>query len=283
MMEPQETGAIANALTVLSRQVATPKTPAELFALAEYVAKSDLVPKDFKDKPANCAIAIAMGMEVGLAWGQALQSIAVINGRPSIWGDAALALVMAHPQFEAIDENESNDGAGVCILKRRGMPPRRSEFTVEMARTAGLLGKDTYRQHLGRMLQRRARARAIADLFPDALKGMAVREDNEPIDVTPVPVTGEPPADLSAKSGVAAVREKLKKDEPKKETAQLHIGPELRAVLEGYAKATKPSDVEAVDALAGKSLVDHEKPMARDARKKRIAELVNTSTGEVKA
>lgn len=269
--------------------IINPQSWAEMKALAEYVSDSELIPKDFRGKPANALIAIQMGREVGLSWANALQSIAVINGRPSIWGDAALALVMAHPQFEAIDENECSDQAGVCVLKRRGMPARRYEFTVEMARQAGLLQKDTYKQHLGRMLQRRSRARAMADLFPDALKGLALADDAQVIDVTPDRVNeSKQAADPAApKSGVEAVKAKLKpapeKAAPEKPTDKPpHIGPELKAVLDGYAKAQTPAAVTGIDNLAAKSLVDHEKPIARDARKARIAELVNMDTGEVK-
>lgn len=157
--------------------IAAPTNWTELMAFCGDLAKSSLVQKDFRDRPADLAIAISMGNEVGLHWAQAIQSIAVINGRPSLWGDGALAVVMSHPDFQDIDENESTDTKGVTVITRRGRTPRRYEFTLEMARTAGLLGKDTYKQHQGRMLQRRARARAMADLFPDALKGIGLADD----------------------------------------------------------------------------------------------------------
>ena len=46
-------------------------------------------------------IAIMHGLEVGLSPLSALQRIAVINGRPTIWGDGALALVKASGLCEA--------------------------------------------------------------------------------------------------------------------------------------------------------------------------------------
>lgn len=157
--------------------IAAPTDWKDLLPFCESLSKSSLIPTAFKDKPADIAIAISMGNEVGLHWTHALQSMAVINGRPSLWGDGALAVVMAHPDFEWINENESTDQTGVTIIKRRGMEPRRYEFTLEMARAGGLLGKDTYKQHQGRMLQRRSRARCMADTFPDALKGIGLADD----------------------------------------------------------------------------------------------------------
>ena len=157
--------------------IAAPTNWTELMHFCESISKSDLVPKDFRDKPANLAIAISMGNECGLHWAQAIQSIAVINGRPSLWGDGALAVCMAHPDWEWLDENESTDTCGVTTIKRRGYEPQRYEFTLEMARTGGMLGKDTYKSHQKAMLQRRARARCMSATFADALKGIAFAED----------------------------------------------------------------------------------------------------------
>ena len=54
----------------------------QLVRFSEMAAQSDLVPRDYKGKPANVMLAVQMGSELGLAPMQALQSIAVINGRP---------------------------------------------------------------------------------------------------------------------------------------------------------------------------------------------------------
>lgn len=190
--------------------IAAPTNWSDLMQFCGDLAKSSLVPKDFRDKPADLAIAISMGNECGLHWAQAIQSIAVINGRPSLWGDGALAVCMAHPDWEWLDENESTDAKGVSIIKRRGYPAQRYEFTLEMARSAGLLGKDTYKAHQRAMLQRRARARCMSATFADALKGIAFAEDvhiervvtgtDEPVTV---PKAKEVQAKLAARKGAA--------------------------------------------------------------------------------
>ena len=69
----------------------------DAFRVAKMVASSPFAPKDFQGKPELCFLAMQHGGEVGLSPMQSLQSIAVINGRPTIWGDAALALVQACP------------------------------------------------------------------------------------------------------------------------------------------------------------------------------------------
>jgi len=64
----------------------------EAWRISTMLASSDLVPKDYKGKPENVCVAMQWGADIGLPGLQALQNIAVINGRPSIWGDAAKAL-----------------------------------------------------------------------------------------------------------------------------------------------------------------------------------------------
>ena len=148
----------------------------EMARFCKAVVNSNLAPKTFQS-PEAVMVAIQHGMELGLAPMQALQSIAVINGRPVIWGDAALALATAHPDFEDIDET-SKDGTAICTVKRKGRTPVTREFSEADAKKAGLLGKaGPWTQYPKRMLQMRARAFAIRDAFPDALKGVGIREE----------------------------------------------------------------------------------------------------------
>ena len=148
---------------------------------AEYWAKklagSDLVPKDFKNNPANCFIAIQWGKDLGLAPLQATQNIAVINGRPALWGDAVPALVIASKQCEYINMTFENQTA-ICKVKRVNQPEHISTFSMQQARTAGLLEKQgPWKQYPDRMLQNRARAFALRDVFPDVLKGLYTAEE----------------------------------------------------------------------------------------------------------
>ena len=171
----------------VNRGFMIPTSVKEGMELAQWIAKSDLAPKDYKDKPGNVLIAMQMGLEVGLSPMQAIQNIAVINGRPSIWGDSMLALCQNSPDFESINENESTDDVGVCVVKRRGMEAQRREFTVEMAKKAGLWGKQgPWQTAPARMLKLRARAFALRDTFADALRGLQSAEEQRDIIETTV-------------------------------------------------------------------------------------------------
>ncbi|KOQ76085.1 hypothetical protein ABW45_12325 [Stenotrophomonas maltophilia] len=155
----------------------SPQTFEQALTFCDYLADSDLVPKDFKGKPANCLIAIQWGAELGLKPLQALQNIAVINGRAGLWGDAVIALVRSSPLCEYITESDDGHEA-TCRVKRRGEPEEIRTFSMEDAKTANLLGKQgPWTQYPKRMRQMRARAFALRDVFTDVLKGMPIAEE----------------------------------------------------------------------------------------------------------
>jgi hypothetical protein len=170
----------------------------DAFRFAKMVAASEFSPKDFKGKPESCMLAIQHGSEVGLSPMQSLQSIAVINGRPTIWGDAALALVQASPVCEYVREYTEGDGdnlVAVCEAKRRGYPaPTISRFSVADAKKAGLWGKSgPWQQYPGRMMALRARGFALRNAFADALRGLITAEEAQDYP-TPAPQQDHGPA-----------------------------------------------------------------------------------------
>jgi len=158
----------------------------DLWRFSQIVAKSELCPKDYIGKPEKVAVAIEFGLELGLNPLAALQNIAVINGRPSIWGDAALAMCVAssHWVHEAFEESMDYDDAGNplaahCVVQRRGCKPIKRTFTMADARRAGLANRETWKTYPARMLQMRARAWALRDAFPDVLKGLRISEEEQ--------------------------------------------------------------------------------------------------------
>lgn len=178
---------MSNALTL--KTALEPTTLQEAMRFSDILAGSTMVPRDFQGKPGNVLVAIQWGREVGLGPLQALQNIAIINGRPSIWGDAAIALVRGHPDCLSVQEGVEGEGEarqGWCEVTRRGEQPQRRTFSVADAKRAGLWGKSgPWTQYPDRMLQLRARGFAIRDVFPDALRGVMTREEAE--DMPPEP------------------------------------------------------------------------------------------------
>lgn len=155
-----------------------PRSMKEAMDFCQLMADSDLVPNAYKGKPGNIMVAIQMGSELGLTPLRALRSIAVINGRASMWGDDVLAMVLASPVCEYVDESASNDTQGVCKTKRKGCNEQVSTFTLEDAKRAGLLGKQgPWQTNTIRMLKLRARGFGLRDTFADVLAGLVSAEE----------------------------------------------------------------------------------------------------------
>ena len=236
------------------------QTMGEAMQFAQMVAKSDFAPKDFKGKPESCLLAIQHGSEIGLSPMQSLQNIACINGRPSIWGDAALALCLASPVCDGIHETIEGDGdnmTAVCKTSRKGKDANVvGRFSVADAKKAGLWGKaGPWTQYPKRMLQLRARGFALRDAFPDVLKGLITAEEAQDY----------PKPDLVARQPVE-YRPKL--DAPQ---VALSEDPEAKARL----AVSRATTVDMLDAL--RTLVDrrHGEGVFSDAQKAALVDLIH--------
>jgi hypothetical protein len=154
----------------------------EAIDFSNMLSKSTMVPKAYQNKPEDVLVAVQWGYELGLAPLQALQNIATINGKPSVYGDAAMALVQNSPVCEDVKEYFEGEGTSnpiaVCVAKRKNRTEVISKYSVEDAKRAGLWNKQgPWTQYPKRMLQMRARGFALRDAFPDVLKGLITVEE----------------------------------------------------------------------------------------------------------
>jgi hypothetical protein len=167
---------------LVKHQGFAPQTMTEAIDFSNMLSKSTMVPKAYQNKPEDVLVAVQWGYELGLAPLQALQNIATINGKPSVYGDAAMALVQNSPVCEDIQEYFEGEGTSnpiaVCVAKRKNRTEVISKYSVEDAKRAGLWNKQgPWTQYPKRMLQMRARGFALRDAFPDVLKGLITVEE----------------------------------------------------------------------------------------------------------
>jgi hypothetical protein len=220
-------------LTTTNRGFA-PATLTEAIQFSDMLASSSMVPKAYQGKPQDILVCVQWGYEMGLAPMQALQNIAVINGKPSVYGDAMMALVQASAVCEDVEEFFENEGTpnpvAVCIAKRKNRKPVVAKFSVEDAKRAGLWGKQgPWSAYPKRMMQMRARGFALRDAFPDVLKGLISAEEAQdyPDEAKPQPVAKPAnPLDLVAKPEPVAIEsvEVVLEVEPVPEEAAQPIG-----------------------------------------------------------
>lgn len=221
--------------------VLQPNSFAELVQFANMAAKSALVPKDYQGRPENVMLAVQMGSEIGLSPMQALQNIAVVNGRPAVWGDAMPGLCKASAVCDDIEESLTGEGDAMiatCIARRRGAKPVTATFSAADAKRAGLWSKPgPWQQYPQRMLKMRARSWALRDAFPDVLKGLIAAEE-----------AGDIPPD--AFSGTTILAEPVA-PEPEIAAPAKPSRPTFRDTVRGLcAAATTIAEIEEIEARA---------------------------------
>lgn len=214
-----------NEITIQNAQrgelLPAPKSTAEAMELAKTLASSQLIPKAFQQRPDDVFVAMMWSHSLGIPIVQGLQGIAVINGKPSLYGDALLAVCMGSGQMADIEETVTGSAdnlTATCKVTRRGKPtPVVSTFSMADARAAGLLGKPgPWKQYTSRMLKMRARAFALRDAFPDVLSGIASAEEMQDVEGTATEKATENVAEQVAK--MPRRRSKLPVQAPKEGT-----------------------------------------------------------------
>lgn len=188
-----------------------PQSFEDVYRVARCISESGLAPTGMQT-PEQVTVAIMTGLELGLPPMFAIQKIAVINGRPALWGDAIPALLWArgfklHEWFEGSDDESL---IAHCEVTRPDGEKIKRSFGAADAKAAGLWqtqakvkrkGKDgswyekdndsPWFRFKRRMLQMRARGYASRDGAADALSGLYLAEElDEPMrDVTPAKAT----------------------------------------------------------------------------------------------
>ena len=165
-----------------------PKSIADVRELARMIALAEWAPASYRDIEGNylqqkIELAIMHGATVGLGPIAAVQSIAVIDGMPTIWGDGALAIVERCGLLEDMVEDYQFDAeqglTAICTMRRRRRPtPITNRFSMAMAEQARLTQKEgPWQSYPQRMLKMRARSWTIRDGFADVLRGLHIREE----------------------------------------------------------------------------------------------------------
>lgn len=162
--------------------------------LAMLMMQTGMLPRGC-DKPAQAILLTAKAYELGIPFTQIPSGMMIVNNRPTVWGDLALALVMRSNECAGVSESITGTGeaaVATCTAKRCKRLVDGSFATMETTRTfsaveakkAGLWGKSgPWSSYPMRMLQMRARAFAIRDAFPDLLGGIGITEEVEDFDV----------------------------------------------------------------------------------------------------
>lgn len=147
------------------------------YRLAGSLAQSGLIPTTLRGKPSDVLAILLYGQELGIAPMQALQTIYVVNGRPTISAQLWVALARrAGHRVRTVDETTE---ACTVEITRSDDPdhPVRVTYTLAQAKGANLAGKDVWKQHPAAMLWARAVSTACRRACPEIAMGFGDEVD----------------------------------------------------------------------------------------------------------
>jgi hypothetical protein len=154
-------------------EVHRPLTPAEVsWKTAQRIANTPFVPTAFRGKPESVFAAVLYGEELGLGPMQSLNSIHVIEGKPSMAPELMRALVFkaGHRIDVKVCMNDE-----VILYGRRADSGSEAtvRWTMKDAQNAGLAGRGAWKTYPRAMLLARATSELCRMLFADVVAGLS--------------------------------------------------------------------------------------------------------------
>ena len=148
----------------------------DMLEMAKVLVVGGFLPPAVKSYQAAFTIMLK-GRELNIPPMEALNSINVIQGKPSLSAQLMQALVLRQGHYITMVETNGNK----CVVKgrRKGAPLEDTlslTWTLEMARQAGLSGGN-WAKYPDAMLRSRAISALCRALFPDVLAGMYTAEE----------------------------------------------------------------------------------------------------------
>ena len=133
--------------------------------------------RDMKEA-ASGIIKVQWGAELGIGPVASLQGIHNIQGKLAMSGTLIASLIQRHPSCSYVVQEMSNDAVKLaCYRDGKFIGP--SEFTIEDAKAAQLLGNSTWKKYPRNMLFARAIANAARWYFADIFSGAPVYTPDE--------------------------------------------------------------------------------------------------------
>lgn len=134
---------------------------------AKTLLQTQMVPSHFKN-PESVVTAILYGQELGFSPMQALQSVVVIQGKPTLDTNSLKALIIqAGGRIETVVWDDK-----ICTLRFvRGEWKEEYSFNMGDANQMGLSGKDNWKKMPKAMLYARCVSIGARNMFADATKG----------------------------------------------------------------------------------------------------------------
>ena len=143
---------------------------------ARFLATSGLLPPAYRQNPGNILFAYEYGELLGLPPIAAITGIHVIEGKPSVSAGLISALVRRAGHRLRVQGDEIQANAWITRADDPSFTYR-SVWTMDRAKTAGLLSKTNWQRYPAAMLKARAISEVARDACQEVLLGIAYTPD----------------------------------------------------------------------------------------------------------
>ncbi|MBF6135852.1 hypothetical protein IU501_22945 [Nocardia otitidiscaviarum] len=252
------------------------------YDFADKLCRTALVPDRYRGKPADGAVAILYGAELGLNPIQALQQVFTVHGTPAIYARTMVAL-LKNRGYRIYTVDTSDDSVTVAGRSAKG-EEEESTWTIQRASRAGyvptidgrtgkyktnangkLIGNEKYLTDPQAMLYAKAAAEVCRKLAPDVLLGIAYTVED--LESEPVRVESERadllPSAPSASSVLDGINEHQAAEDP------------------ASKPSTKPENAQVADSAksphAAAEPDDASEPMSTRQQQERLRDLLNAA------
>lgn len=148
-----------------------PRDASEAMTIAAQLVASRLLPAGIQTPEAAFAI-IATGRELGLTMMQALRSIHIIKGKPTLSADLILALVKRSAVCKRFQLVNTTHEIATYATHRDGEDATEMSFTIQQAQRACLIGNENWKKYPEAMLRARCIAALARAVYPDVVLGI---------------------------------------------------------------------------------------------------------------
>lgn len=160
----------------------------EAYKMARILSTVGIIPDAYKNKPADCMVAIDMANRMGVSPLMVMQSLYVVKGKPSWSGQACMSFIQSHPDFTDVRpvyvENKEKNDRGCYIRAKRtsdGSEVKGVLVTLSMAKAEGWIKNSKWVTMPDLMLAYRAAAFFARVYCPSVLMGVSVEGEIEDI------------------------------------------------------------------------------------------------------
>lgn len=162
---------------------------AKVFNLAKVMCCAGNIPDNYKNRPADCMIAIDMASRMGVSPLMVMQNLYVVKGKPSWSGQACMSFIQSNPDFTDVmpvyTGEPDSDARGCYISARRtsdGTEIKGVCVTIGMAGAEGWTKNSKWQNMPDLMLAYRAAAFFARVYCPQVLMGVSVEGEAEDAD-----------------------------------------------------------------------------------------------------